>query len=467
MALKLYDTWERRLRPFEPLQAGRAGVYCCGPTVYDYAHIGNLRTYLFEDLLVRALRARGYAVKQVMNITDVGHLTSDADTGEDKMEVSARRKGRTAWELADFYTEAFKRDLAALNIAEPDVWCRATGHIGEQLAFIEELERKGFTYQTEDGVYFDSTRLESYGHLARLDIQGLRAGARVEQGGRRCVTDFALWKFSPKDRQRQMEWDSPWGKGFPGWHIECSAMAEKHLGEYFDIHCGGEDHIPIHHTNEIAQTQAARGTRLANFWMHGYFLQLDNAKMAKSAGGSLTLARLVEEGYDPLAFRYLCFTAHYRTQMAFSWESLDGAQTALHRLFEAAETWQSEAGGEAGQASKQHLAAFNGFLDEDMNMPRALAALWELARSEEPSAAKLATLLDCDRILGFGIAAHLAAQPPPEVMALAEAREAARGQKDFALADQLREQIAAKGWNIKDTSQGAVFIQAQKEEAQA
>ena len=253
--LRLFDTYERRVRPFEPLEPGKAGIYCCGPTVYNFAHIGNLRTYVFEDLLRRTLTLNGYDVNLVMNITDVGHLTSDADTGEDKMAVSARRTGLTAWELAERYTEAFKSDLTALNISPPTIWCKATDHIREQLDFIQDLENKGFTYRTSDGIYFDSRKLNSYGYLARLNIEGLQEGARVDSE-RRFVTDFALWKFSPKDEQREMEWESPWGIGFPGWHIECSAMAAKYLGDYFDIHCGGEDHIPIHHSNEIAQTEA-------------------------------------------------------------------------------------------------------------------------------------------------------------------------------------------------------------------
>ncbi|MGI9322559.1 MAG: cysteine--tRNA ligase, partial [Pseudomonadales bacterium] len=438
-------------RPFEPLAQGRAGVYCCGPTVYDFAHIGNLRTYLFEDLLVRVLRANGYQVQLVMNITDVGHLTSDADTGEDKMEVSARRTGKTAWELADYYTDAFRQDMARLNIVAPDVWCKATEHIDDQIAFISEMEAKGFTYSTDDGIYFDSTKLDDYGYLARLDIDGLRAGARVEQGGRLAVTDFALWKFSPPDEKRQMEWDSPWGKGFPGWHIECSAMAARYLGNLFDIHCGGEDHIPIHHTNEIAQTQAAKGTRLANYWLHGYFLQLDNAKMAKSAGEVLTLSLLAEKGYHPLAYRYLCFTAHYRTQMSFSWESLDAAQTALNRLYQMYWSWE-----DGGEADEGQLAKFHGFLNDDLNMPRALAALWDMARSDLPDRVKKATLGACDELLGLNIDAWRPADIdiPDEVLGLVAKREEARRDKDFALADQLRAKAEALGYVIEDTRDG-------------
>ena len=255
--LHLYDNYTRTLRLFEPLGPGREiGLYTCGPTVYDYQHIGNFRTFLFEDVLKRVLEWNGYRVRHVMNITDVGHLTSDADTGEDKMEKGSRRTGKTAWEIARMYTDAFLADMKRLNLEDATILCRATDHIAEQIAFIADIERKGFTYGTSDGIYFDTSRQPGYGHLARLDIAGLEAGRRVDLGEKRNPTDFALWKFSPPGEQRQMEWDSPWGKGFPGWHIECSAMAQKYLGDYFDIHCGGEDHIPVHHTNEIAQTEA-------------------------------------------------------------------------------------------------------------------------------------------------------------------------------------------------------------------
>ena len=260
------------------------GLYTCGPTVYDYAHIGNMRTYIFEDILRRTLELDGFTVRHVMNITDVGHLTSDADTGEDKMEKGSRKAGKTAWEIAEEYTQAFKQDMQALNLVEPTIWCRATDHIQEQIDLIRCIEAKGFTYQTSDGIYFDTSRLSDYGALSRLNIDGLQAGSRIDVGEKRLPTDFALWKFSPAGQKRQMEWESPWGVGFPGWHIECTAMSAKYLGTFFDIHCGGEDHIPVHHTNEIAQSQACYGTNLANFWMHGYFLQLEAEKMSKSTG---------------------------------------------------------------------------------------------------------------------------------------------------------------------------------------
>src|SRR6185437_11695520 len=272
--LALYDNYTRSLRPFAPLGAGPVGLYTCGPTVYDYQHIGNFRTFLFEDVLKRVLMANGYDVRHVMNITDVGHLVADGDDGEDKMAVGARRAGKTAWQIAGIYTEAFLADMRALAILPPTVLCRATDHIAEQVAFIADLESRGYTYRTADGIYFDTSRQPDYGYLARLDRAGLEGGKRVDIGDKRSPTDFALWKFSPPGEKRQMEWPSPWGIGFPGWHIECSAMAQKYLGDFFDIHCGGEDHIPVHHTNEIAQTEARVGTRLANFWMHGYFLLL-------------------------------------------------------------------------------------------------------------------------------------------------------------------------------------------------
>jgi cysteinyl-tRNA synthetase len=296
MSLALYDTWSRAMRPFAPIQPGHVGLYCCGPTVYDHAHIGNLRTYVFEDVLRRVLALNGYTVRHVVNITDVGHLVSDADEGEDKMEKGSRRTGDSAWAIAERYTAAFMADWHALNLLEPSVWCRATDHIAEQIAFIDTLQRKGYVYQTADGLYFDTSKQNDYGYLARLDHAGLQAGKRVAVGEKRHATDFALWKFSPSDSTRQMEWDSPWGRGFPGWHIECSAMSAKYLSPWFDIHCGGEDHIAVHHSNEIAQTQACHGTRLANFWMHGHFLILDLAKMSKSAGDFVRLQTLIDRG---------------------------------------------------------------------------------------------------------------------------------------------------------------------------
>jgi len=453
MKLRLYDTYSRKLRTFEPLQPGKVGLYTCGPTVYDYAHIGNLRTYIFEDVLRRVLEFNGYEVKHVMNITDVGHLVSDADTGEDKMEKGARRAGKTAWEIAEMYAAAFQEDMQNLNILEPTIWCRATDHIQEQIEFIKCIEEQGYTYRTSDGIYFDTSILKDYGFLARLDVDGLQAGTRIDMGEKRSITDFALWKFSPKDKQRQMEWESPWGVGFPGWHIECSAMSAKYLGKFFDIHCGGEDHISVHHTNEIAQTEACFGTRLANFWMHGYFLQLDSDRMSKSSGEFLRVQSLIDRGYDPLAYRYFCLNANYRSKLTFTWEGMDSAQTSLERLRTTVYEW-----GSAGDADEGYLARFTEQINDDLNMPRALAVTWDLVRSDLPPSTKKATILVFDRILGLRLGEWQPSEDeiPEEILELVAKRQAARSEKRWQEADQLRDQVLAAGYEIKDTPEGPV-----------
>jgi cysteinyl-tRNA synthetase len=452
--LSLYDTYTRSQRPFKPLApGGPIGLYTCGPTVYDYQHIGNYRTFLFEDALKRVLEWNGYTVRHVMNITDVGHLTSDADTGEDKMEKGARRTGRSAWEIAQLYTDAFLADLKLLGIEDPAILCRATDHIPEQIAFIADIERNGFAYRTSDGIYFDTSRQPDYGHLARLDVKGLEAGRRVDVGEKRHPTDFALWKFSPPGERRQMEWDSPWGRGFPGWHIECSAMAQKYLGAYFDIHCGGEDHIPVHHTNEIAQTEARVGTRLAEFWMHGYFLLANDAKMAKSAGEFLRIQSLIDRGYDPLAYRYLCLTGHYRSQLNFTWEALDAAATGLDRLRQGFFALPAEAG---ARADADCIERFTNFVNDDLDLPRALALAWEVLRGDLPPATKRATLARFDEVLGLGLARWTpkAQVVPDAVRALADARAAARKTKDWGEADRLRGELQAAGWEMEDRADG-------------
>jgi cysteinyl-tRNA synthetase len=461
MVLRLYDTYTRSVRNFEPLRAPEVGLYTCGPTVYDYAHIGNLRTYVFEDILRRTLIFNGYSVRHVMNITDVGHLVSDADTGEDKMEKGSRRTGKSAWELADFYTQAFQRDLQLLNIQPPTIWCKATDHIQEQIEFIRCIEAKGFTYSTSDGVYFDTSQLPDYGYMARLDIDGLQAGARIDLGEKRHLTDFALWKLSPASARRQMEWDSPWGVGFPGWHIECSAMSAKYLGNFFDIHCGGEDHIPVHHTNEIAQTEACFGTRLANFWLHGYFLQLDEARMSKSSGEFLRLQTVIDQGYDPLAYRLFCLSAHYRAKLNFAWEGLDGAAKSLDRLRFQVFEW-----GDAGVIDENYVEQFTKPINDDLNMPRALAVTWELVRSDLPASTKKATILLLDQVLGLRLAEW---QPPSEsipgeVLLLVEERQQARAEKRWADADTLRQRIQQAGYEVEDTPQGP-RVKSRKQDA--
>ncbi|OAJ54164.1 cysteine--tRNA ligase [Paraburkholderia ginsengiterrae] len=454
MPLRLYDTWSRSTREFTPIRPEQVGMYCCGPTVYDHAHIGNLRTYVFEDVLRRALALNGYTVRHVVNITDVGHLVSDADEGEDKMEKGSRRTGESAWTIAQRYTEAFMSDWRALNLLEPTIWCRATDHIAGQIDFIAEIERNGYTYLTDDGVYFDTSRQDDYGYLARLDVAGLQAGKRVAQGEKRNVTDFALWKFSPPGTTRQMEWDSPWGRGFPGWHIECSAMSAEYLGPWFDFHCGGEDHIPVHHSNEIAQTQACHGTRLANFWMHGHFLVLDAGKMSKSSGDFVRLQTLIDRGNDPLAYRYLCLSAHYRSSLRFNMEALDAAQAALDRLRRSYVQWPR-----GGTPDAQSVARFKEEVDQDLNLPRALAVLWDVVRSDLPAATRRATVDRFDAVLGLGLADWNgdAFAIPAEIAALADERERARAAKQWNEADRLRDALAAAGWNVEDSVNGQVL----------
>ncbi len=451
MNLRLYDTYTRSLREFEPIHPEEVGLYTCGPTVYDYAHIGNFRTYIFTDILRRVLAINGYSVKHVMNITDVGHLTSDADEGEDRMEKGSRRTGMTAWEIAELYTQEFKLDLERLNILEPTIWCRATDHISDQIEVIQCIEKNGYTYRTSDGIYFDTSKMRDYGLLARLDIEGLQAGARIDIGEKRHLTDFALWKFSTPDQKRQMEWDSPWGVGFPGWHIECSAMSAKYLGPLFDIHCGGEDHISVHHTNEIAQTQACYGTRLANFWMHGYFLQIDEARMGKSAGNFLRLETLIDMGYDPLAWRMFCLNAHYRAKLNYTVDGLDGAMISLDRLRKAAYDW-----GEPSVVDEEYVAKFLETVNDDLNMPRAMALTWDLVKSDLPNGTKKATILYFDQILGLRLDEWEPIEEiiPDEIMELVQKRQEARQDKRWKDADALRDEVSVAGFEIEDTPQG-------------
>lgn len=331
--INFYNTPARKKQLFNPIESGEVGIYTCGPTVYNYAHIGNLRTYIFEDILIRALLFAGYKVNRVMNITDVGHLISDGDHGEDKMEKGAKREGKSVWDIAEHYTQAFIKDIEMLNILPPDIYCKATDHIEEQIKLVQVLLDKNFAYKIQDGIYFDISKFPSYGEFAGLDLDGLKEGIRVEKvEGKRHPSDFALWKFSQVPGQRLMEWDSPWGTGFPGWHIECSAMGMKYLGETFDIHCGGIDHVPVHHTNEVAQMEAATGKKAVNYWLHGEFLQMAQDKMSKSSGNFITLKTLIDRGFDPMDYRFFLLMAHYRSKLSFSWSALEGAKTARIRL---------------------------------------------------------------------------------------------------------------------------------------
>lgn len=432
-------------------------MYACGPTVYDYAHIGNLRSYVFEDILKRVLKYNGYKIKHVMNITDVGHLTSDTDEGEDKMEKGARREGKTAWEIAEFYAKAFKENLLELNIEEPNIWCRATGHIKNQIKLIKKLEKRGFTYKTIDGIYFDTSKLPDYGKLARLKKQDLRGGARVNIGDKKNITDFALWKFSPKIKKRHMEWNSPWGVGFPGWHIECSAMSVKYLSQPFDIHCGGIDHIPVHHTNEIAQSEAAEGKPLANYWLHNEFLIMENEdKMSKSKRNFITLQSFKEHKISPLAYRYFLLQTHYRKQLNFSWKALEAAQNGLRHLYQTAALAKDKTLKINEQLEKDFLLAIN----DDLDTPKALAIFWNALKNQQIG---WEAILKFDEIFGLNIQNWVQTldkeeKLPDKVNILIKKRDQARNNKDWHKSDELRKKLEDMGYGLKDTKDGTKVI---------
>lgn len=454
--IHLFNTLGRQKEVFQPIKPKQVGLYTCGPTVYNYAHLGNLRTYIFEDLLKRVLLYNSYRVKHVMNITDVGHLTSDADTGEDKMEESAQKEKRSPQEIANFYTDAFKQNLKDLNILKPDVWCKATDYLKEQIDLIKKLEQKGFAYQIDDGVYFDTSKLKNYGQLTKQNLADLKAGSRVEMvAGKKNPTDFALWKFSPTKagKKRLQEWDSPWGVGFPGWHLECAAMSIKYLGIPFDVHCGGIDHVAVHHTNEIAEAEAAYNKKFVNYWLHGEFLLLDKEKMAKSAGEFITLQTLINKKYNPLAYRYLCLTAHYRSQINFSWESLEAGQNALNNLYQTISAYPAPS-----KINKETQENFLAAINDDLDLPKALAIGWDLVKSDLPSEVKLATLFDFDRVFGLNLENFWqeAKRIPAEVVDLVKQREQARQEKDFKKSDDLRKKIQEKGYLVEDTPDGAI-----------
>lgn len=449
--IQIYNTLTRQKEEFKPLKKNHVGLYTCGPTVYNYAHIGNLRTYVFEDILKRVFEFNDYKVKHVMNITDVGHLVSDGDEGEDKMEKGSAREGKTAWEIAQFYTIAFENDIKSLNITSPNIWCRATDHIKDQIKLIKKLEKKGFAYQTVDGIYFDTSRFPNYGKIANLENQELRGGARIDVGDKRHITDFALWKFSPKLQKRQMEWDSPWGVGFPGWHIECSAMATKYLGQPFDIHCGGIDHIPVHHTNEIAQSEAAEDKPLANYWMHCEFLLADGGdKMAKSGGNFLTIAEIQKHNILPLAYRYLLLQTHYRKQVAFSWESLEAAQNGLRHLYFAVRTLPVE----SLENDKVLNEKFLEFVNDDLNISGAVALIWDAIKEKSISQKQL---LNFDKVLGLQIKESLDKKDEvlsDEIQKIVDARNTARTNKDWAKSDEIRKELEKMGYVVRDGKNG-------------
>jgi cysteinyl-tRNA synthetase len=518
----LYNTLTRKKEEFKPINDGEVGLYTCGPTVYNFAHIGNLRTYLFEDLLKRTLQYNGYKVKHVMNITDVGHLTGDMDMGEDKMEKGVKnmlylickkcgkefpsgiemskevfekisRGGQQIhprcpgcgdnqlreikdlyykednriskndiFEIAEFYTEAFKKDLRELNIIEPNIWCNATDNIPEQIELIKILENKDFTYRTSDGIYFDTSKFKDYNKLSHLDLETLREGARVEKNEeKKNPTDFALWKFSPAGEKRQMEWESPWGIGFPGWHIECSAMSLKFLGDQLDIHCGGIDHINVHHTNEIAQSEAATGHKFFNYWIHGAFLNIvGGKKMAKSADNFLTIDNtFLKNNINPLVYRFAALQTHYRKPMEYGDESIVSAVAGLSALYGKI----VDLGKDIGAVNNDFKNKFLEKINDDLNFSEAIAVLHEVLKSELSLADKLATVLDFDSVLGLNFNkiesrdlkfTQDALVVDIETADLVKQRAKARTEKNWAESDRLRDEIEAKGFSVEDTKDG-------------
>lgn len=463
--IRFFNTLRGNKESFRPIKALRVGMYHCGPTVYSYQHIGNYRAYIFADLLKRLFLYYGYAVKQIINITDVGHLTDDADGGEDKIEAGAKREQKTAREISEFYTRDFLANLEKLNVnTEGTEFPKASGHIGEQIAFVKTLEEKGYAYKISDGVYFDTSLFKNYGKLGTIDLRGLQEGARVEANReKKHPVDFALWKFSKPNEKRQQEWESPWGTGFPGWHIECSAMSTAYLGHHFDIHTGGVDHIPTHHQNEIAQSEAAFGKPFVNYWLHIAHVMVDGKKISKSVGNVILPKHVEERGIHLLAYRYWLLTSHYRTQVNFTWEALEASNRAFFKL---KRFFVEELGEKKGVVQGGYQRRFQSALCDDVDTPKAIAVLWNLVKDESVSKQdKKATLLDFDRVLGLDLSESQAfieeskksvarSDIPAEVQKLLKERENARFVGDFANADALREKIKSAGFSIEDSSTG-------------
>jgi cysteinyl-tRNA synthetase len=464
--LKLYNSLSRKVEDFKPIKPHHVGMYACGPTVYAFAHIGNFRSFTTADVLVRALKYNKYEVDFVMNITDVGHMTQDqvggGDAGEDKIEKAAIKEGKTVWEVAEFYTDTFLKDYEALNLTPPTTLCKATDHIQEQIDLIRRLEEKGYTYETSDGVYFDTSLFEGYGAMSSLDQ--IKEGARVEVNDeKRNPRDFALWKFSPEGEKRQMEWKSPWGVGFPGWHIECSAMSMKYLGVTFDIHTGGIDHKEIHHPNEIAQSEGATGKQFVNYWVHTAFMHVAGEKMSKSLGNIYRLYDLEKDGYDALALRYLYLQTHYRQEMNFTFAALDAAQNAFKKLVLEISRWEGQKADPEDASPhdvKEYEKRFLTAINDDLNTPQALGVLWELVKSELPKDTRLKAVFKFDEVLGLNLQ-ELSSKikkvkgiVPPHIREMIAERQRLRKMKKFNAADALRAEIEKLGYEVEDSDKG-------------
>ena len=467
--MKLYNTPTRQLETITPLNPPAVTVYTCGPTVYDYPHIGNWYTFIRYDMLVRALRLDGYEPRWVMNITNVGHLVSDADEGEDKLERGARREGKSAWEIADYYSRYFLQGLERLHMQQPDLLPKATEHIPEQIELVKNLEAKGYTYRISDGIYYDTSKFTTYADFARLDIEEMKAGARVEYNPeKRQITDFALWKFSPQGVKRDMEWESPWGIGFPGWHLECSAMSMHYLGETIDVHAGGIDHIPVHHTNEIAQSEAATGKRFVNYWMHTNHISVNGQKISKSLGNTILLEDIEAKGYVLETFRLLVLESHYRTQSKFSWEAVAAAASRLkHWQNTAILLWQpiepNENSVRAPEMIRKTTDSVTNSLTDDLNTPEALKSIDELFDVLENSLIDTRTsnvfedfLAFLDKALGIPLLKGQARLSQEQTDRITQ-REAARRAQDWQLSDKIRVELSEQGIGLRDTPSGTIW----------
>lgn len=453
MSLKIFNTLTKQKEEFKPIEGDTARIYSCGPTVYNYAHIGNFRAYLFMDTLRRVLQYNGYKLKHVMNITDVGHLESDADEGEDKMLKAAKRENKNPYEIAEYYTDIFLKDMDKLNIERPEIICKATDHINEMIEFVKEILDNGYGYETSKGIYFDITKLDKYPVLSNRNIEEQIAGARVDvDPEKRNPHDFALWIKAPKEHI--MKWESPWGLCYPGWHIECSAMGRKYLGEQFDIHTGGIDHIPTHHENEIAQSKGATGKIPAKYWMHCEFITIDGGKMSKSLGNTYTLADLEKRGIPALAYKLFCFSSHYRNKINFTFETVEASKVALNRLREGYN--KHNEGKETVEEStiQEYKNRFIEAINDDLNMPIAMSVVWDVVKNPIKSKQLAELLLDFDRVLGLEINKKEEIQIPEEVMQLIQQRVEARKNKDWAESDRLRDKINELGFVIKDSKDG-------------
>lgn len=465
MDLFFYNTLTGKKEKFIPINKNEVKMYSCGPTVYSYAHIGNFRTYIFVDSLRRTLEYNGYKMKHVMNITDVGHLTSDADTGEDKMEKAAKKEGKDPYEIAKFYANAFMNDMGKLHIEKPEIITKATDNIPQMIEMVKEIIKNGYGYETSKGIYFDVSKLDKYPVLSNNSVEGQQAGARVEvDKEKRNPFDFALWIKAPENHI--MKWDSPWGKSYPGWHIECSAMGRRFLGENFDIHTGGVDHIPVHHENEIAQCKGAFGHNPANFWMHCEFLLVDGGKMSKSLGNIYTISELKEKGIEPLAYKLFCFSSHYRNKLNFTFDGVKASNIALNRIRKGYLAHLNGNDSIEEKEIEEYENRFHNAINDDLNIPLAIGVLWDVIKNEKKSKELADLILRFDKVFGLDLAnsekylqelnenEEDISVIPEQVLQFANERKVARENKDFQKADLLRKKIEESGYQIKDIAGG-------------